>query len=244
LTPDRELSSSAGDQRELALLGSGRLAAIGELTGDLAHEINNPLFAILGLVDLLLKDAEPGTKAHGRLELIRDTGLEIKEIVRQVLHFARDTSDERDDVVLQEVVRKAIDLARLTSAAKGIELVEELDAEPISVRASRSQLSLVLLNLLTNAKQAMPDDGTITISLTTDDDWALLSISDTGPGVSDDVAGRVFEPFFTTKGAVGSGVGLTVGQTVARLHGGTLTLASQAGEGASFVLRLPIVGRS
>jgi two-component system, NtrC family, sensor kinase len=237
---DRQASPGAADER--ALLASGKLAALGELAGDIAHEINNPLFGILGLVDLLLKDAEPGTKTHGRLELVRETGLELKEVVRQVVQFAREPFDERRLVSLHDVVAQALELVRHTSAAKGVEILEEFEEGPIRTEASPAQLKLVLISLLTNAKQAMPDGGTITVALASEEEWAVVRVSDTGPGVALHLAERMFEPFFTTKSERGgSGLGLSVSRTIARLHGGTLDLDSSADEGAAFMLKLPRV---
>ena len=109
------------------LVQSGKLAAIGELAAGVAHEINNPLFAILGLTEFLLKEAEPGSKALQRLELIQQTGLEIKEIVRALLDFARENAEERHVVPLEEVVQSTVDLVRRTNAHKGVELVDSYD---------------------------------------------------------------------------------------------------------------------
>src|SRR5205085_10230097 len=122
------------------LVQSGKLAAIGELAAGVAHEINNPLFAILGLTEFLLKESEPGSKQHARLELIEQTGLEIKEIVRGLLDFARENAEERHVVSLEDVVRSTIDLVRRTNAHKGVELVERYDAGGVCVNASPNQL--------------------------------------------------------------------------------------------------------
>ena len=117
------------------LVQSGKLAAIGELAAGVAHEINNPLFAILGLTEFLLKEAEPGSKAQQRLELIQQTGLEIKEIVRALLDFARENAEERHVVALDDVVRSTVDLVRRTNAHKGVELVDTYeDAGALVIR--------------------------------------------------------------------------------------------------------------
>ena len=100
------------------LVQSGKLAAIGQLAAGVAHEINNPLFAILGLTEFLLKEAEPGSKAEQRLVLIQQTGLEIKEIVRALLDFARENAEERHVVALEDVIRSTVDLIRRTNAHK------------------------------------------------------------------------------------------------------------------------------
>jgi PAS domain S-box-containing protein len=222
------------------LLQSGKLAAIGELAAGVAHEVNNPLFAILGLVEFLLKDAEPGTKAHDRLQLIQSTALEIKEIVRSLLDFARESSNERAVVSLDEVIRETVTLVSRTTAGHGVEMVEAFGDGPFRVEASPNQLKQVFLNLIANARQAMPDGGTIRIALSADDDVVEAVVSDTGEGIPAHDLQRIFEPFYTTKrDRGGTGLGLSVSVGIAETHGGSLTAASTPGEGASFTLRLP-----
>jgi PAS domain S-box-containing protein len=223
------------------LVQSGKLAAIGELAAGVAHEINNPLFAILGLTEFLLKEAEPGSKALQRLELIQQTGLEIKEIVRALLDFARENAEERHVVPLEDVVQATVDLVRRTNAHKGVELVDLYDASGAPVSASPNQLKQIFLNLIANARQAMPDGGTVKVDVRQDGDWVIASVSDDGPGIEPPVLERIFEPFFTTKRLTGgTGLGLSVSLGIAEAHGGTLTASSEPGHGSTFTLRLPI----
>jgi two-component system NtrC family sensor kinase len=222
------------------LLQSGKLAAIGELAAGVAHEVNNPLFAILGLVEFLLKDAEPGTKPHDRLQLIQSTALEIKEIVRSLLDFARESSNERAVVALDEVIRETVTLVSRTTAGHGVEIVEDFGEGPFRVDASPNQLKQVFLNLIGNARQAMPNGGTITIALSADEDTVQAVVGDTGEGIEAEHLQRIFEPFYTTRrDRGGTGLGLSVSVGIAETHGGSLTAASTPGEGATFTLRLP-----
>ena len=223
------------------LVQSGKLAAIGELAAGVAHEINNPLFAILGLTEFLLKEAEPGSKALQRLELIQQTGLEIKEIVRALLDFARENAEERHVVPLEDVVQSTVDLVRRTNAHKGVELIDSYDASGAPVTASPNQLKQIFLNLIANARQAMPNGGTVRVDVRQDGDWVTATVSDDGPGIEAAVLERIFEPFFTTKRATGgTGLGLSVSLGIAEAHGGSLTASSEPGRGATFTLRLPI----
>jgi PAS domain S-box-containing protein len=223
------------------LVQSGKLAAIGELAAGVAHEINNPLFAILGLTEFLLKEADPGSKALQRLELIQQTGLEIKEIVRALLDFARENAEERHVVPLEDVVQATVDLVRRTNAHKGVELVDQYDASLATVSASPNQLKQIFLNLIANARQAMPNGGTVKVDVHRDGDWVMATVSDDGPGIEPVVMERIFEPFFTTKRLTGgTGLGLSVSLGIAEAHGGTLTASSEPGRGAMFSLRLPI----
>ena len=226
---------------EQQLVQTGKLAAIGELAAGVAHEINNPLFAILGLVEFLLKDVEAGSKIAARLELIQQTGLEIKEIVRALLDFARERTDELSLVDLNDVASQTVDLVRRATSAKGIEIVEAYADAPVVVEASATQLKQVILNLLTNAQHAQPDGGSITIEVARDGGWATARIRDTGPGIPPDALGRIFDPFFTTKRDVGgTGLGLSVSLGIAQMHGGTLEVDSRVGDGATFTLRIPL----
>ena len=166
------------------LVQSGKLAAIGELAAGVAHEINNPLFAILGLTEFLLKEAEPESKAHQRLELIQQTGLEIKEIVRALLDFARENAEERHEVALDDVVRSTVDLVRRTNAHKGVELVDTYEDAGALVYASPNQLKQIFLNLIANARQAMPNGGTVTVDVRTERRTSRSQrVSDDGPGI-------------------------------------------------------------
>jgi PAS domain S-box-containing protein len=224
------------------LVQSGKLAAIGELAAGVAHEINNPLFAILGLTEFLLKEAEPGSKASQRLELIQQTGLEIKEIVRALLDFARENAEERHIVPLEDVVQATVDLVRRTNAHKGVELVDSYDASGAPVTASPNQLKQIFLNLIANARQAMPNGGTVRVDVRQDGDWVIATVGDDGPGIEPAVLERIFEPFFTTKRLTGgTGLGLSVSLGIAEAHGGSLTASSDPGRGATFTLRLPVV---
>jgi two-component system NtrC family sensor kinase len=220
---------------------SGKLAAVGELAAGVAHEVNNPLFAILGLTEFLAKDAEPGSKAAERLQMIRESGEEIREIVRALLDFARENPEERQLVPFNHVVRQAVTLMRRTNAHKGVELVATYTEDDRLVRASANQLKQVLLNLISNARQAMPEGGTVWIETAIDDGWATVTVADDGPGVDEAVADRVFEPFFSTRGQPeGTGLGLSVSLGIAQAHGGTLTLDRGRPRGAAFTLRLPL----
>ena len=231
------------EQRRLdqQLVQSGKLAAIGELAAGVAHEINNPLFAILGLTEFLLKEIEPESKSYQRLELIQQTGLEIKEIVRALLDFARENAEDRHVVVLDDVIRSTVDLIRRTNAHKGVELVESYDDGGVLVSASSNQLKQIILNLIANARQAMPNGGTVRVGVHREGDHLVVVVSDDGPGIEPDVLVRIFDPFFTTKRLTGgTGLGLSVSLGIAESHGGTLTAASEPGRGAAFTLCLPI----
>jgi PAS domain S-box-containing protein len=236
-------NTSERHEFERQLVHSGKLAAIGELASGVAHEINNPLFAILGLVEFLIRDAEEGTKTYERLTLIQQTGLEIKEIVRALLDFARERTDELRPLLLRDVVAETVDLIRRTSAAKSIEIVENYDFAPAAILGSPNQIKQIILNLISNAQHAIGETaGVITISVeAADAESVAVTVQDSGPGIAPAIMPRIFEPFFTTKRALGgTGLGLAVSHGIAEMHGGTLTADSEPGHGATFRLRLPL----
>jgi PAS domain S-box-containing protein len=238
------IANDLSERRELEqqLIQSGKLASIGELAAGVAHEINNPLFAILGFVEFLLLDAEPGTKEHERLTLIQGTALEIKEIVRALLDFARERSDEQAVVSLRDVAGQTVELMRRTSAAKNVEIVELLGDDDVPVHASANKLKQIFVNLISNATHAMKcTGGTLTVEVGRDAVGAWAEVRDTGPGIPPEALERVFEPFYTTRrDSGGTGLGLSVSLGIAQAHGGSLAIDPNAREGAVFRLRLPL----
>ena len=232
-------ADSASPERE-ALLEAGRLSAFGELVRGLAHEINNPLFGMLGLVEIQLADLEPGSPEHDRLLLVQRSGLEIKQITRALLRFARAEPDDIGTASLHRVSEEAVELVRCTNADRSFELREDYCREPLYIHGSPARLGQVFLSLLVNAQQAVAAGGTATVRLERDGDWAVASVTDTGDGIAPSIRKRLFEPFTTTKG--GTGLGLAASSEIARAHGGDLRLVSSVGTGATFVLKLPLAG--
>jgi signal transduction histidine kinase len=215
------------------------MAAVGDLAAGVVHEINNPLFAILGLVEFLLYEAEPGTKAHQRLELIQETGLEIKTIARTLLDFARGRPGPHGPVELAAVADETVELFRRTSAARDVE-VDVRAGGGLGVLGCAAQLKQLLLHLLANAREAMPQGGAITVDVARRGAEIALEVSDTGTGIPPFVLPRIFELFFTTHSDRGAaGLGLAAARAIADAHGGTLTAASVPGSGARLTLRLP-----
>jgi signal transduction histidine kinase len=218
-----------------------RLVSVGQLAGGLAHEINNPLFAILGTVEFMLEDAPPGSPLRDRLERIERAGLEIRGAVRALVDFAREPASERDAHSLMEICRRTVRLVRLATLAKLVEIVEIYPGAPVDVEGSSSQLTQILLALIVNAQQAQPDGGEVELVVERRGDEALVHVHDRGPGIDEADRERVFEPFFTTKGSQGAGgLGLSVALALARLQGGAIDVAGRAGGGATFTLRLPL----
>jgi two-component system NtrC family sensor kinase len=220
------------------LVQSGRLAAAGELAAGAVHEINNPLFAILTLTGFLLRDAERGTKAYERLELIEESAGHIRDVVERLHRFLR----ERPDwgvVALEDVARDAVDLVRHTSPSRRNDVVERYPEAHVFVEGSGAELKQALVNLLTNALQAMPGGGAATLEITREGRWAVAAVADEGEGIPPEELPRLFDAFYTTRDGSGSGLGLPVTRAIAELHGGSLTVDTTVERGARLVLRLP-----
>jgi len=225
------------DEQELARLGT--MLALGKLAPSVIHEINNPLFAILGLLEFLLAEAEPGSKAEQRLLLMQQSGLEIKDIVRTILEFSRERNEERVELDLGELAEETVELFSRTSVARDVDTRVEAGPGPLTVVASRQSLKVALLVVLSNAEQALSGGGTIVVAVANEGDRIVTGVSDTGEGIAEEIAPRLFEPFFTTRAQHGAaGLGLTIGRATARAHGGDLIL-ERATPGATFALSLP-----
>jgi signal transduction histidine kinase len=211
-------ADSATPEHE-ALLEAGRLSALGELARGLGHEVNNPLFGMLGLVELLLADLEPGSPEHDRLLLVRQSGLEIRQITNALLRFARAEPGDTTTVSLHRVVEEAVELVRVTNADKSFELREEYCREPLYVHGDPARLGQVVLSLLVSAKQV--EGGSATLRLERDAGWAVASVTES-----------------TAKQDAGLAVAASF--EIARAHGGELSVVPTVGAGTTFVLKLPL----
>jgi two-component system NtrC family sensor kinase len=234
-----------------ALRQSEKLSAMGTLLAGVAHELNNPLAIVMGRSGLLEEKCEALPEIALDAKRIREAAERCGRIVRTFLNMARSRPALRSEVSLNELARGTADLLAYSYRTHDVELRIELDPQLPTVSADADQLSQVLLNLMVNAQQALQHvSGERRVTLRTGldsgtrggPDMAWLRVSDSGLGISAEVAARIFEPFFTTKAeGMGTGLGLSVSASLVREHGGSLTLeASQPGEGAVFRFALPV----
>lgn len=227
------------------LVQSAKLAAIGELSAGVAHEVNNPLTVVLGMSELLLRELPEGSAAARRVSTIMGEATRASRIVRGLLDFARRREPAREPVPAHELIDRAVELLDARLRRAGIDVERLYDAALPPVLVDRDQLTQVLLNLLGNAVDAMPDGGTLTLetALVRDERGAAatVSVTDTGTGIPEDQLERVFEPFFTTKPeGRGTGLGLSVSLGIVRRHGGVLEVRSKPGQGTTMQIRLPL----
>ncbi|MDY3562432.1 PAS domain S-box protein [Gemmata sp. JC673] len=230
-----------------------KMEAVGRLAGGIAHDFNNLLTVINGFSDLLLRDVPADDPRRGPLGEIGAAGERAARLTQQLLAYSRKAMIEPTVFDLSELVAETAKLIRLVG--EDVLVTQLLDPEPARVRADRGQLEQVLLNLVVNARDAMPTGGRLTIEtravalgpdeLPDDPDlrpgrYVRLTVADTGCGMSDAVQARLFEPFFTTKGVgKGTGLGLAVVHGAVKQNGGHISVTSAAGAGSTFTLLFP-----
>jgi len=237
-----------------------KMEAIGTLAGDIAHDFNNVLAAMLGYTELAMLDVPSSSLLYSRLQAVLTAGQRAKDLVQQILAFSRPTQMARHPLQLHMLIKEALTLLR-ASLPSTIEIRHHLSPDAGAVLADASQMHQVLLNLCTNAEYAMRETGGILeIRLEaaevdaastpahanlTPGSYVRLTVRDTGPGIPPDVLARVFEPFFTTKGpGEGTGMGLALVHGLVASHEGAITVASVPGQGATFEVYLPRVAAS
>ena len=225
------------------LLQSEKMAAVGTLAGGVAHEINNPIGAIMAFSQLLMQDAAEGTTLHDFLREIEDSAKRCKKIVASLLNFSRPSRGERRPVDLSKVVEQSLFLLRTQFRRAPVETNAQFHNEIPLVLGDANQLQQVVMNLIANAWQALEDVGGGTIDISakvSDGEWVDLAVSDTGPGIPERHLDKVFDPFFTTKPeGKGTGLGLSISYGIITDHGGTIEVDSRAGMGTTFTVRLP-----
>ena len=233
------------DRRQLQdqLRHADRLATIGQLAAGVAHELNEPLGGILGFAQLSRKDPEAPAQVRQDLERIEGAALHARDVIRKLMLFARQTPPTKKSVRLDEVVRDGLSFLESRCATAGIRLELALGADLPEITADGGGLHQILVNLVVNALQATPAGGSVTVETRAEGDHVVLAVSDTGGGMSSEVAAKVFEPFFTTKDVgQGTGLGLAVVHGIVSAHAGTIRVESHEGRGARVEVRLPVEG--
>jgi nitrogen-specific signal transduction histidine kinase/ActR/RegA family two-component response regulator len=242
-------------RRQLAshLAQAERLDSIGKLAGHIAHDFNNLLTAIIGNAEIALRQLEPTDRAAADVQKIMDVSRRASSLTRQLLSFARRQSTSTRVVDVKAFIDEAMPLLRRVVGDQ-VRLEVHLDASTPYVRFDPTQLEQVLVNLAANARDAMPTGGTLSISTTRQvlkeaettvdnrmpGEYLMLTVSDSGVGMSPEVRQRIFEPFFSTKHAQGgTGLGLAVAYGAVRQHGGTIEVESAERHGATFRIFVP-----
>jgi len=216
-----------------------QFATMGHLTATMAHEIGTPLNAVSLHLQLLARSPGLTPADRQRLAIIDQQIQRLVKTIQDFLAAARIESRPRTLVELNALIRNVTSLMAPALAAKGIGHDLRLANHLPSIRADEHQLQQLLLNLVSNAVDAMPGGGHLRIETAAGEGAVTLTVADSGPGIPPDLRDRIFEPFFTTKGAAGTGLGLAVCRGIVEIHHGTIELDSRSGDGATFVVRFP-----
>ncbi len=219
---------------------SARMASIGELAAHIAHEINNPLQILVGHIQLL----ESGVgDSQRRIQIIRQQIYRISDITARLLSFARSRPDDADirNLDLREAVQDVLSFVDAQLRRDGIDVFTDFEEKPVATAISPTHMQQVLLNIVMNARDAMPEGGQLAISVFAKNNSAVVSIADTGTGISKEVVDEIFEPYFTTKPAgKGTGVGLSISKDLIEQHNGSINCLSEEGKGTTFTISLPL----
>ena len=236
-------------QMQVELAHVSRLSAMGEMAAGLAHELNQPLSAISNYLKggrRLLKTENRDSRALPAMEKAADQALRAGEIIRHLRNFVARSPGNRSETSLKGLVEEASALGLVGARERGIATHIDCSRAVDAVEVDRVQVQQVVLNLLRNAMDAMKDSPRRELHLTTsaaDDDMAMVSVADTGPGISPEIADRLFQPFVTTKGGQGMGVGLSISRGIIEAHGGRIWAEPNPSGGTVFRFTLPRVTR-
>lgn len=238
-----ERREAAEERRRLQdqLRHADRLATIGQLSAGVAHELNEPLGNILAFAQLAEKEPDVPEQVGKDLHRIVTTSLHAREIIKKLMLFARQMPPRKMQVELNGVVEEGLSLLESRCLKEGIVIQRDLVGGLPEIVADPSQLSQVVVNLVVNAIQAMPDGGLVRIATRADAGGVVLAVEDAGVGMDREVQGEIFTPFFTTKDVhEGTGLGLAVVHGIVTSHGGAISVESAPGKGSRFEVRLPV----
>lgn len=228
------------------LLQSAKLASLGELAANIAHEINNPMTAVLGYTSFLLEDMEEGGDYYESLKTIERESLRVRDIVRNLLDFARKDVTRKVETDVGEIIDDTLSLVNHMADLADIRIEKNYKENLPKVIVDTNQIKQVFINLINNACHAMQGGGKLLISTDVETeredgrDYIKATFKDNGCGIPNQALGRLFEPFYTTKGDKGTGLGLSVSYSVVKDQGGDIFVKSEEGKGSEFTVLLPI----
>ena len=233
---DPEAQRQIGRQLQTA----DRLAAISRISGGVAHEVKNPLNAILLHVEVARTRLARGEMdVTPQMEVISREILRLDRVVKTFLDFTRPVELNYQVVALRDVLKEIVDLARPQAEAEKIRMVVQQDPDGVEVKLDRDLFKQAILNVMVNAMQSMVGGGELRVECAADGDTVEIRISDTGAGIPPELREKIFRLYFTTKQG-GSGIGLAMTFRIVQLHDGTIDFTSEPGKGTTFVIRLPI----
>ena len=222
------------------LLQSEKLAAMGRLTSQIAHELNNPLYGIMNTLELLKTEVSPQSKRRKILDMALSETVRLAELLRKMLSFSKPDEEQKQPVDVNVVLDEILLLVRKQLHENSIKISTSFEEDLAKVYASKNQLRQVFLNMISNARDAMPEGGTLTIKTKSNRDNIYIELLDTGVGIREEHTNKIFDAFFTTKeGVKGVGLGLSVCYGFIKEHGGDIKVSSKRSEGTAFTIILP-----
>ena len=255
---ERKQVEEEKDKLQTQLQQAHKMEAIGTLAGGIAHDFNNIVGIILGNTELAIDDVPEGNPAQLNLKEVRTASLRAKDVVRQLLSFARKTKLEKKPANIIPIIKESLKFLR-SSIPTSIEIRQNIAKDVDTILADPTQINQILINLCANSHHSMPDGGVIVITLKNielDEDtsdqcsklnpgrYVNLAVSDTGHGISQEKIDRIFDPYFTTKEVgKGTGMGLAVVHGIVKGHNGLITVESELGKGTTFSIFFPVVER-
>ncbi len=229
------------DRMRAQMVEKEKMVAVGQMASGIAHEIGNPLSSISSVVQMLQRRKSRQPSAE-QLDLIQAHIRRISGTVRQLGSLARPTPEHWEQTSIAGIIDDAVRLVAFDRRANGVKIEVTIAKRIPKTFAIRGRLHQVLINLLLNALDAMPNGGTLRVSAEQAGSIIRINVRDTGVGIPEDAGRRIFEPFFTTKGpGEGTGLGLSVSYTIVREHGGRIDFVSTAPEGTTFTVELPVM---
>ncbi|MFZ2197124.1 MAG: ATP-binding protein [Thermodesulfovibrionales bacterium] len=238
-----ELTIEKLQEKQAELVKSEKLASIGKLAAGIAHEINNPLTSVLTFSSLLLEQCPESDPRHERLKMVVKETTRARNIVRQVLNFAKEAPLRKEKINVNRLVKEIADSLNAQGTFKDIELSMSIFENLPDIYIDAVQIGQVITNVLVNAVHAITPPGKITIVTQTAGNFVEIIFTDTGSGIPEENLKKVFDPFFTTKDKTkGTGLGLAVSYGIIKKHGGDIEVRSTLDQGSTFIVRLPLYG--
>jgi two-component system, NtrC family, sensor kinase len=232
------------ERTQRSLLLTEKMVAIGKLTAGVAHEINNPLGGLLNCIYHFKRGTQSPEKQQEYLQLMEDGIKRIQKTVTNLLEYARSPRLERSTTDFNSMVERTLSLLDYQIRKNRIEVAKDISCQLPFLQVDRNQMEQVFVNIILNAIQAMEEGGVLRIGARTGDERLIMTISDTGKGIPEDILPKVFDPFLTTKGeGKGTGLGLWITQGIVERHGGTIQLSSQEGRGTTVEIQLPLYSK-
>jgi PAS domain S-box-containing protein len=240
-TAELEDASRRLKEAQSKLVLSEKMNAMSHLAGGISHEISNPVMGIVGYAGILI-DMIPDADAKEKLEAIRTFGFQCMEIINKFCDFAMTSGRDFEDVDIHAVIEDSLMLTK-NKLKYDVEVVKEYAPELPTVKGAANELWNVFVNLILNAKDAMPKGGRLRLKTSTDGANVYIVFEDTGKGIPEENIKDLFNPFFTTKKEKGTGLGLSVAMEIVKSHGGDIQISSKLEQGTSVTIRIPVSGR-